>query len=147
MENKVKISIASDHAGTTLKSEVVSSLKKNGYDVLDNGPFNENSVDYPDFAKIVTADINERKSNFGILICGSGQGMAIMANKQSGIRAALCYTPEIAKLSRAHNNCNVLTLGARFIDKDSALKCINVFLNTPFEGGRHQRRVNKINCV
>jgi ribose 5-phosphate isomerase B len=144
MENKKKISIASDHAGTELKSEVVSSLKIDGYDVLDNGPFNKNSVDYPDYAKIVASDINESRCDFGILICGSGQGMAITANKQSGIRAALCYTPEIAELSRAHNNCNVLTLGSRFIDKDSALKCINVFLNTPFEGGRHQDRINKI---
>ena len=140
----MKISIASDHAGTVLKSEVVRCLKTNGYDVLDNGPFKKNSVDYPDFAKIVTANIKEKKSNFGILICGSGQGMAITANKQPGIRAALCYTPEIARLSRAHNDCNVLTLGARFIDKDSALECINVFLNTPFEGGRHQDRINKI---
>ena len=144
MENKKKISIASDHAGMKLKSEVVSSLKIDGYDVLDNGTFNENSVDYPDFAKIVASDINEGRCDFGILICGSGQGMAIAANKQAGIRAALCYNVEIAELSRAHNDCNVLTLGSRFIDRDIALKCISAFLNTPFEGGRHQDRINKI---
>jgi ribose 5-phosphate isomerase B len=101
-------------------------------------------VDYPDYAKKVTNDIISQVSDFGILICGTGQGMAITANKQVGIRAALCYEPEIAELSRSHNDCNVLTLGARFIDSKVAIKCILKFINTPFEGGRHQDRIDKI---
>ena len=144
MEHKKIISIASDHAGTSLKLDIVSILKMEGHEIIDNGPFDKNSVDYPDFAKTVTSDIKEKRCEFGILICGSGQGMAIAANKQAGIRAALCYNVEIAELSRAHNNCNVLTLGSRFIDRDIALKCISAFLNTPFEGGRHEDRINKI---
>lgn len=143
MENK-RISIASDHAGVSLKEVISRQLKDKGYEVINHGPFDDQSVDYPDYAKKVTKDISSHESNFGILICGSGQGMAITANKQIGIRAALCYVPEIAELSRLHNNCNVLTLGSRFIDNNIALQCVLKFINTPFEGGRHQNRINKI---
>ena len=143
MENK-KISIASDHAGVSLKELISKYLEEEGHEVINHGPFNDESVDYPDYAKKVTNDIVSEESKFGILVCGSGQGMAITANKQEGIRAALCYSPEIAKLSRLHNDCNVLTLGSRFIDSTNAIECISKFINTPFEGGRHQNRVNKI---
>ena len=110
----------------------------------DLGPFSSDRVDYPDYAKKVTNDIINQVSDYGILICGTGQGMAITANKQVGIRAALCYKPEIAELSRSHNDCNVLTLGARFIDNIVAIECILKFINTPFKGGRHQNRIDKI---
>ena len=143
MDNKT-ISIASDHAGVSLKELVADHLKEKGCEVINHGPFDDQSVDYPDYAKKVTKDILGQESDFGILICGSGQGMAIAANKQSGIRAALCYTPEIAELSRLHNDCNVLTLGSRFIDNNVALQCVLKFIDTPFEGGRHQNRINKI---
>ena len=143
MENK-KISIASDHAGVSLKELISKYLEEEGHEVINHGPFNDESVDYPDYAKKVTNDIVSEETKFGILVCGSGQGMAITANKQEGIRAALCYSPEIAKLSRLHNDCNVLTLGSRFIDSTNAIECISKFINTPFEGGRHQYRVNKI---
>ena len=123
MENK-KISIASDHAGVALKELISKYLEEEGHEVINHGPFNDESVDYPDYAKKVTNDIVSEETKFGILVCGSGQGMAITANKQEGIRAALCYSPEIAKLSRLHNDCNVLTLGSRFIDSTNALECI-----------------------
>ena len=143
MENK-KISIASDHAGISLKKLVSGHLAREGHEIINHGPFSNDSVDYPDYAKKVTNDIISQVSNFGILICGTGQGMAITANKQEGIRAALCYEPEIAELSRSHNDCNVLTLGARFIDSKVAIECILKFINTPLEGGRHQNRIDKI---
>ena len=143
MENK-KISIASDHAGISLKELVSERLTREGHEIINHGTFSNDSVDYPDYAKKVTNDIISQVSDFGILICGTGQGMAITANKQVGIRAALCYEPEIAELSRSHNDCNVLTLGARFIDSKVAIKCIFKFINTPFEGGRHQDRIDKI---
>ena len=143
MENK-KISIASDHAGVSLKDLVSEYLSREGHEIINHGTFNNDSVDYPDYAKKVTNDIISQVSDFGILICGTGQGMAITANKQVGIRAALCYEPEIAELSRSHNDCNVLTLGARFIDSNVAIECILKFINTSFEGGRHQNRIDKI---
>ena len=143
MENK-KISIASDHAGVSLKEMVYEHLNREGHEITNHGTFNNDSVDYPDYAKKVTNDIISQVSDFGILICGTGQGMAFTANKQAGIRAALCYEPEIAELSRSHNDCNVLTLGARFIDSNVAIECILKFINTSFEGGRHQNRIDKI---
>ena len=139
-----KICIASDHAGYNLKETIKDHLIDKHISIFDLGPYENKSVDYPDYAKKVTNDIISQVSDFGILICGTGQGMAITANKQVGIRAALCYEPEIAELSRSHNDCNVLTLGARFIDSNVAIKCILKFINTPFEGGRHQDRIDKI---
>ena len=137
-----KIYIASDHAGFKLKESIKKkfSLK---FEILDLGPKNsKKSVNYPDYAHKLSKMIN--KENIGILVCGSGMGMAMTANKHKNIRAALCYSVKNAKLSRLHNDANVITLGARLINKNTAMKCINTFLKTKFEGGRHLKRVKKI---
>ena len=138
------VSIASDHAGFELKEIIVSHLKALKIEVIDNGPKNEESVDYPDFAKKVVNDLIGSNANKGILVCGSGQGMAMSANKHTGIRAALCHNLEITKLARAHNDANILTLGARVLDHETALQCVDTFFNTDFEGDRHQKRIDKI---
>ena len=138
-----KIFIASDHAGFNLKHSIItkfSKLKK----IIDLGPFSKNSVDYPDFAKKLSRKVAVNKGSYGILICGSGMGMAIAANKTKNIRAALCYSKKNTKLSRLHNNANIITLGERLIDKNKAISLIKIFLSTKFEGGRHLRRVKKI---
>ena len=138
------VSIASDHAGFQLKEIIVSHLKALKIKVIDNGPQNDDSVDYPDYAKKVVDDLKGSNANKGILICGSGQGMAMSANKHTGIRAALCHNLEITKLARAHNDANILTLGARVLDQETALQCVDTFFNTDFEGDRHQKRIDKI---
>ena len=138
-----KIFIASDHAGFRLKSTIISKLTKI-QKIIDLGPFSNNSVDYPDFAKKLSKKVSLNKGSFGILICGSGMGMAIAANKTKNIRAALCYSKKNTKLSRLHNNANIITLGERLIDKNKAISLIKVFLSTKFEGGRHLRRIKKI---
>ena len=138
-----KIFIASDHAGFRLKSTIISKLTKI-QKIIDLGPFSNNSVDYPDFAKKLSKKVSLNKGSFGILICGSGMGMAIAANKTKNIRAALCYSKKNTKLSRLHNNANIITLGERLIDKNKAISLIKIFLSTKFEGGRHLRRVKKI---
>lgn len=138
------ITIGSDHAGFLLKETLVKHLKNKGIQVTDMGPFNEDRVDYPDFGHAVANSISKNENTFGILICGSGIGISITANKHKNIRAALCWNDEITKLSRQHNNANILCLPARFITDELAIKCIDVFLSTPFEGGRHTDRVNKI---
>ena len=135
-----KIFIASDHAGYKLKSSIVSNLKN----IVDLGPNKKDSVDYPDFAKKLSKKVATNKGSFGILICGSGMGMAIAANKTKNIRAALCYSAKNTKLSRLHNNANIITLGERLINKNKAISLIKIFLSTKFEGGRHLRRVKKI---
>ena len=138
-----KIFIASDHAGYKLKQSIIkkySKLKK----ITDLGPFSNNSVDYPDFAKKLSKKVAGNKGSFGILICGSGMGMAIAANKTRNVRAALCYSKKNTKLSRLHNNANIITLGERLIDKNNAFSLIKIFLSTKFEGGRHLRRIKKI---
>ena len=135
-----KIFIASDHAGYKLKNSISTKLKK----IIDLGPKSTQSVDYPDYAKKLSRKVASNKGSFGILICGSGMGMAIAANKNKNIRAALCYSKKNTKLSRLHNNANIITLGARLINKNTAFKCINVFINTKFEGGRHTKRVKNI---
>ena len=139
-----KIFISSDHAGFKLKEDIKIFLKKKKYSFTDLGPDNDNRVDYPDYASKLSKKISSNKGSFGILICGSGTGMAIAANKNKKIRAALCYSEKNTKLSRLHNNANIITLGARLIDKNKAFNLIRVFLNTKFEGGRHLRRVKKI---
>ena len=131
------VSIASDHAGFQLKEIIVSHLKALKIEVIDNGPKNDESVDYPDYAKKVVDDLKGSNASKGILICGSGQGMAMSANKHAGIRAALCHNLEITKLARAHNDANILTLGARVIDERTAISCVDTFINTEFEGSRH----------
>lgn len=145
--NRITIAIGCDHAGYDLKKPVIEFLEKDEYNILDMGTFSENSVDYPDFAHPVAIAVEEKKADFGILICGSGNGVAITANKHAGIRAALCWTTEIAALARKHNDANIIALPARFVTTEEAVQMVNTFLNTDFEGGRHERRVEKINCT
>ena len=140
-----KIAIGADHAGYALKSELVSLLKEKGYSVTDFGCPSEESIDYPDYAHPVAKAV-ETEGVIGILICGSGNGISMSANKHSGIRCALCWTDEIALLARQHNDANIISLPARYISVAEAKKCVDIFLKTEFEGGRHQRRVNKITC-
>jgi len=144
LTNLKKLYIASDHAGFTLKEFVKKKLsKKIKFD--DQGPHSDEiSVNYPDFAHKLCKKVSKNSSNMGILICGSGMGMAMAANRHKKIRAALCYSVKNTKLSRLHNNAKVITLGARLINKNTAMKCINTFLKTKFEGGRHLKRVKKI---
>ena len=139
-----KISLSSDHAGFKLKEIIKKSLIKKKIKVMDLGPKSNKSVDYPDYAKKVAKNIINKKSDLGILICGSGTGMAMSANKFKKIRAAVCYNKASTRLSRQHNNANIMALGARLTKKTDAIKLVNVFLNTKFEGGRHLRRVKKI---
>ncbi len=140
----MKIYIASDHAGFLTKQKVVEFLKKQN-DVVDIGPQNEDRTDYPDYADKVVLELKKDSSAMGILVCGSGQGMAMRANKYSFIRAALCWNEESAKLSRAHNDANVLCLGARLLPENELFSAIKAFLATTFEGGRHADRVQKLN--
>jgi len=139
-----RVFLASDHAGFKLKEEIKNFLIKKRNKVLDLGTKNTNSVDYPDYAHLLSKKMKKNKNQFGILICGSGFGMSMVANKYKYIRAALCYDIKSTKLSRLHNNANVMTIGSRLIKKDVALKCVSVFLKTGFSGGRHLRRIKKI---
>ena len=139
-----KIFISSDHAGFALKKKVLDFLKKKKLSFQDLGPFSDKSVDYPLYAHKLANNVKKNKRNVGILICGSGTGMNIAANKHRNIRAAQCFSLKSTKLSRLHNDANVITLGSRLISKKNAFKYISVFLNTKFEGGRHLRRVKKI---
>ena len=140
----MKIFISSDHAGFNLKNEIIKKLNKRKYKITNLGPYTDNSVDYPIFAKKLAKKVSKNKSYFGILVCGSGTGMAMAANKVKNIRAAMCYNVKNTKLSRLHNNANIITVGARLISKNLAIKLINVFLKTKFEGGRHLRRIKNI---
>ena len=140
----MKIAVGSDHAGFEYKSEIISFLeKKTGAQVLDVGTYSKESVDYPEFAHLVSEEVL-LGADFGILICGSGNGVSMAANKHKKIRAALCWTPKVSKLARSHNDANILSLPARFVDVGVAKQIIINFLETPFEGGRHKRRVEKI---
>ena len=141
-----KIAIGADHAGFEYKEAIKVYLENKGFEVIDKGAFSADSVDYPDFAHPVAQAVENHDVERGILVCGSGQGVCITANKHQGVRASLAWLPEIAKLSREHNNANVLCLPARFISTETAFECIDLFLNTPFEGGRHANRVGKISC-
>ncbi len=141
----MKIAIGGDHAGVKYKTKIVASLLKKGHKVEDKGPFDDKSVDYPDFTHPVSELVNNRKVDFGILICGSGNGVAMTANKQPNVRAALCWKRELAALARQHNNANILCIPARFVSLKMAMDMVHVFLEEEFEGGRHQRRVDKIN--
>ena len=138
-----KIFIASDHAGYKLKKNIISKFSKTKK-ILDLGPKSDVSVDYPDFAKKLSKKVVSNKGSFGILICGSGMGMAITANKRKNIRAALCYSVKNTKLSRLHNDANIITLGERLIGKNKAFNLIKIFLSTEFESGRHLRRIKKM---
>jgi len=139
-----KVSLASDHAGFNLKERIKKFLIKKKIKVIDLGPKNNSSVDYPDYAKKAARNVLSKKSNVGILVCGSGTGMAMSANKFKKIRAAVCYNKASTRLSRQHNNANIMALGARLTKRSDAIKLVNIFLNTKFEGGRHLRRVNKV---
>ncbi len=138
-----KILIASDHAGFNLKEIIKKHLLKKKLKIIDLGPFKLVRVDYPDYAHKLSKKINLNKTFIGILVCGSGIGMEMTANRYKNVRAALCSDQRFAKLSRSHNNANVITLGSRLIKKNIALKCINVFLKTKFKGGRHAKRIKK----
>ena len=139
-----KVVLASDHAGFKLKEEIKKFLIKKNEKVLDLGTENTSPVDYPDYAHLLSKKMEKNKNQFGILICGSGAGMSMAANKHKNIRAAVCYDIKSTKLSRLHNNANVMTIGAKLTKKNVALKCVNTFLKTDFNGGRHSRRVKKI---
>ena len=139
-----KICISSDHAGYETKEFIKDLLIKSKISIVDLGPFLNKSVDYPDYAKKVSNRVSKRKSDVGILVCGSGTGMAISANKTKGIRAAVGYNVKSTQLSRQHNNANVLCLGSRLTKRKDIKKIIKIFLNTKFEGGRHKRRIKKI---
>lgn len=140
----MKIAIGSDHGGFELKEEIKKHLKKLKIVFNDFGTFSEEPVDYPDIGKKVAKAVTSKKYKFGILVCGTGLGMAMVANKIPGIRAAVCHNVYTAKMSRAHNDANILSLGGRVLKKATAIKIVDVFLKTPFEGGRHLRRVRKI---
>ena len=140
----ISISIGSDHAGFELKKQIIDYLKNKLFIVIDKGCFSEERADYPDFAHHTAESVITKESEFGILMCGSGNGINMTANKHKGIRAALCWTSEIAAMARQHNDANVLVLPARYITISEALKCVDVFLSEKFEGGRHQERIEKI---
>lgn len=139
-----KIVIGSDHAGYDLKEVLKPILKQFATEIVDKGPNSPDSVDYPDFAHPVAQEVENAENTLGILICGSANGVAMTANKHAGIRAAICWNAELAELARGHNNANVLCLPARFISEETAKEITEAYLKAPFEGGRHERRVNKI---
>lgn len=141
-----KIAIACDHAGFEYKEFLKAQLSSD-YEVTDYGTHSSDSVDYPDFVHPAAASVENGENQFGILICGSGQGVQLSANKHQGVRCALCWMPELGILARQHNNCNMVAIPAKFIAKELALEIVIRFLNTDFEGGRHQNRVNKISCI
>lgn len=143
---KILIPIGADHAGFQLKETIRLYLQEKGYEVRDFGCYSDESIDYPDFGHPVAEMVEENKGMLGILICGSGNGINMTANKHQGIRSALCWKKEIAELARLHNNANILAMPARFINEEEAKEMVDVFLNTKFEGGRHQNRVDKIAC-
>ncbi|PLX03411.1 MAG: ribose 5-phosphate isomerase B [Marinilabiliales bacterium] len=140
----MKIAIASDHAGFELKAKIIDVLVAKGYKVKDYGPFSTDSVDYPDFAHPLANDVEKGEFDFGITLCGSGNGISMTANKHQGIRSALCWNKEISELARLHNDANVCSIPARFVSQEEALEIVMAFLSTGFEGGRHQRRIEKI---
>ena len=142
----MKIAIGGDHAGFEYKEVLIEMLKTDGHEVKDFGPYNLDSVDYPDFVHPVANAINNNEFEMGILICGSANGVAITANKHKDIRAAICWDSTLASLARSHNDANILCIPARFVSIAKAKEITTLFINTAFEGGRHANRVNKINC-
>ncbi len=140
------ITIGNDHAGVDLKNHIVEYLKGRGFTTNDKGTNTNKSVDYPDYIHPVSKEIEKKKSSIGIIICGSGNGAAMTANKRKNIRAALCWSKEISKLARQHNDANILSIPSRFVSTAEAIDIVDTFIKTDFEGGRHQRRVEKIPC-
>jgi ribose 5-phosphate isomerase B len=142
----MKISIGNDHAGPDYKKAIVQYLENKGYTVINHGTDTTDSVDYPDFVHPVAQDVENGVVDFGIIICGSGNGVAMTANKYPKVRAALCWIKEISALARQHNDANIISIPARYTSVQQAIDMVDTFLNTPFEGGRHQGRVDKISC-
>lgn len=142
----MNIGIGGDHAGYQYKERMIAHLKELGHEVHDFGPHSDSSVDYPDHVHPLASSVASDENELGILICGSGNGVAMTANKHESIRAAICWNTEIASLARLHNNANIICLPARFLAYEYAESLVDTFINTAFEGGRHERRVNKINC-
>lgn len=142
----MKISIGNDHAGPEYKKAIVDFLKQKGHEIVNHGTDTFDSVDYPDFGHPVAIDVATGKADFGVVICGSGNGINMTVNKHQGIRSALCWDKEIASLARQHNNANIISIPARFTSIQQAVEMVDTFLNTNFEGGRHANRVNKIAC-
>jgi ribose 5-phosphate isomerase B len=143
----MKISIGNDHAGPDYKKAIVAFLTSKGHEIINHGTDTQESVDYPDFAHPVATDVESGTADLGIVICGSGNGIAMTANKHQGIRAALCWTKEISALARQHNNANVVSIPARFTSIPQAIEIVSTFITTDFEGGRHATRVDKISCL
>ncbi len=141
----LKIPIASDHAGFKLKAFLINKLNESKLTIVDYGTNSEDSCDYPDFIHPLANDISNNKYNLGIIICGSANGVSMTANKHKNVRAALCWNESVTEMARMHNNANIIALPARYLEEEYALKLVKIFLNTPFEGGRHEKRVNKIN--
>jgi ribose 5-phosphate isomerase B len=143
----MKISIGNDHAGPEYKKAIITFLESKGYEVINHGTDTFDSVDYPDFGHLVAIDVETNKTDFGIVICGSGNGINMTVNKHKGIRAALCWNKEIAALARQHNNANILSIPARYTSIIQAVEMVEIFITTNFEQGRHSIRVNKIPCL
>ena len=141
------VAIGSDHAGFDYKVELAKYLQQKGFDINDLGVYENKSVDYPDFAHPVADAVEKEEAAFGILVCGSGNGVCMTANKHRGIRAAVCWQPDIARLARQHNNANIICIPGRFVDLNDAKKMVDIFLETPFEGGRHKIRIDKISYM
>ena len=142
----MKVSIGSDHAGFDLKSELIKYLGSKGAQVIDKGCYSNDRADYPDHGHAVANSVSTGESNFGIVICGSGNGINMSVNKHKGIRSALCWMPEIASLAKQHNNANVIELPARYLSTEEAIACLDAFMSAEFEGGRHQGRIDKIDA-
>ena len=142
----MKISIGNDHAGVDLKEAIILHLEQRGHELCNHGTNNEDSVDYADFIHPVAQDVEDSNASLGIIVCGSGNGAAMTANKHQKIRAALCWSSEISKLSRQHNDANIISIPSRFVNLEQALQMVDLFISTPFEGGRHQNRIEKIPC-
>ena len=142
----MKISIGNDHAGTEYKNAIVAFLEQKGHEIINHGTNSFDSVDYPDFAHPVAIDVETKEADFGVVICGSGNGINMTVNKHQEIRSALCWTKEIAALARQHNDANIISIPSRFTSIQQAVEMVDKFLNTNFEGGRHANRVNKIAC-
>lgn len=147
MESKGKVSIGCDHAGVDYKNAITNMLESQGYEVINHGTNSSESVDYPDFIHPVAEDIENGTSKLGVIICGSGNGAAMTANKHQTIRAALCWNSELASLAKQHNDANIVSIPARFVNEATALSIVDTFMQSSFEGGRHARRVNKIACM
>ena len=140
----MKIAIGNDHAGVEIKRKIERYLSQKGYTVINKGYDGKESVDYPDYIHTVSIEVKEKKAQIGIIICGSGNGAAMSANKHKGVRAAICWSEEIAELARQHNDANIISIPSRFLSEEETISIVEAFIKTDFEGGRHKRRIDKI---